>query len=146
MSISLKANADGSGTLLNGSTPVMEVAANGTVSLPKVVQATVTGQPVTYDQTFGVGQTWQDVTASRALGVTYTNSTGKPIQVSFYAGGSADQTQYIMDIGGIVHIMGFGTGYDAGNFNLIIPTGVSYSISRNNVTSLDSGWAWRELR
>ena len=32
--------------------------------------------------TIGVGQTWQDVTASRAAGVTYTNSTGKPIQIS----------------------------------------------------------------
>jgi hypothetical protein len=30
----------------------------------------------------GVGQTWQDVTASRTLGVTYTNSTGKPIVVT----------------------------------------------------------------
>ena len=31
----------------------------------------------------GVGQTWQDVTASRVIGATYTNSTGKPIMVSF---------------------------------------------------------------
>ena len=30
----------------------------------------------------GVGQTWQDVTASRVAGITYTNSTGKPISVS----------------------------------------------------------------
>lgn len=29
----------------------------------------------------GVGQTWQDMTASRTAGVTYTNSTGKPIHV-----------------------------------------------------------------
>jgi len=27
----------------------------------------------------GVGQTWQDMTSSRVSGVTYTNSTGKPI-------------------------------------------------------------------
>lgn len=30
---------------------------------------------------FGVGQTWQDMTSSRASGTTYTNSTGRPIQV-----------------------------------------------------------------
>ena len=30
----------------------------------------------------GVGQTWQDVTASRASGVTYTNTTGKPISAA----------------------------------------------------------------
>lgn len=31
---------------------------------------------------FGIGQNWQDVTASRSAGVTYTNTTGKPIYVS----------------------------------------------------------------
>jgi microcystin-dependent protein len=29
----------------------------------------------------GYGQTWQNLTSSRSLGVTYTNSTGRPIQV-----------------------------------------------------------------
>lgn len=29
----------------------------------------------------GVGQTWQNVTSSRAIGTTYTNSTGRPIMV-----------------------------------------------------------------
>lgn len=36
MSISLRANPDGSGTLLNGSTPVMEVSAAGVVSVPNI--------------------------------------------------------------------------------------------------------------
>ena len=31
--------------------------------------------------TLGMGQTWQDVTGSRATATTYTNSTGRPIQV-----------------------------------------------------------------
>ncbi len=30
----------------------------------------------------GVGQTWQDVKASRALDIVYTNSTGKPIMIN----------------------------------------------------------------
>lgn len=30
---------------------------------------------------FGQGQTWQDVTGSRAGATTYTNTTGKPIGV-----------------------------------------------------------------
>jgi len=33
----------------------------------------------------GIGQTWQNVTASRASGTTYTNTTGKPIMVSVYS-------------------------------------------------------------
>jgi hypothetical protein len=32
--------------------------------------------------TIGVGQAWQNLTSSRSIGVTYTNSTGRPIQVS----------------------------------------------------------------
>lgn len=32
-------------------------------------------------QMFGIGQTWQDMTASRALNTTYTNSTSRPIAV-----------------------------------------------------------------
>lgn len=34
----------------------------------------------------GVGQTWTNVAASRASGVVYTNSTGRPIMVSVCAG------------------------------------------------------------
>lgn len=37
---------------------------------------------------FGIGQTWQNVTASRIGGITYTNSTGKPIEVSIRVGNS----------------------------------------------------------
>lgn len=36
----------------------------------------------TQDQILGAGQSWQDVTASRTTGVTYTNTTSKPIIVS----------------------------------------------------------------
>ena len=34
----------------------------------------------------GTGQTWQDVTSSRSSGVTYTNTTGKPIQIYIMTG------------------------------------------------------------
>ena len=36
----------------------------------------------------GIGQTWQSLTGSRALGVTYYNTTGKPISVSIGVSGS----------------------------------------------------------
>jgi len=51
---------------------------SGDISAPNL-SGTNTG-----DQTLseiGVGQTWQDVTSSRVKNTTYTNSTGKPIQV-----------------------------------------------------------------
>lgn len=37
-------------------------------------------------QAFGVGQTWQDVTALRSSSTTYTNSTGKPIEIAVMIG------------------------------------------------------------
>lgn len=40
-------------------------------------------QSVAASDGLGDGQTWQDVTASRVSGTTYTNSTGKPILVLF---------------------------------------------------------------
>ena len=32
----------------------------------------------------GIGQTWQEVTSERHIGVTYTNTTGRPIFISVY--------------------------------------------------------------
>lgn len=40
------------------------------------------GNAATSMGSLGYGQTWQNVTASRALGTTYYNTTGKPITVS----------------------------------------------------------------
>ena len=43
----------------------------------------------------GVGQTWQDVTASRVAGATYANTTGKPIFVSVQRTGTSGWQLYI---------------------------------------------------
>lgn len=73
----------------------------------------------------GVDQTWQDVKASRAIGVTYTNTTGRPIVLaitSSAAGGSSD-----------VFINGVRV-YDMDNrsgVSLIIPNGDTYLVSTN---------------
>lgn len=40
---------------------------------------TLSGYGITDGGGLGSGQTWQNLLSSRALGVTYTNSTGKPI-------------------------------------------------------------------
>ena len=41
----------------------------------------------------GYGQTYQDVTSSRANNTNYTNATGKPIWVSVLTSGSASSAQ-----------------------------------------------------
>lgn len=61
---------------------------SGSISLqaPAVAGTTTLTLPTTSGtlatQGVGQGQTWTDMTSSRALSTTYTNSTGKPIMVS----------------------------------------------------------------
>ncbi len=53
------------------------------------VGATTTAtHAIQFSRAFGLGQTWIDDTASRAVGVVHTNSTGKPIMVSTSVTGS----------------------------------------------------------
>jgi len=96
----------------------------------------------------GVGQTWQDVTASRSAGVAYTNNTGKPISVSISvsnAGGNYAYVSLYAD-GIIVDVSNNTTPYPT-NFNLsnvraIIPSGSVYSI----VIGYGALYKWSELR
>ena len=70
------ATVDSSGiTMASGKTLP---AASLTGTLPAIDGSSLTGIP-----NLGVGQTWTNVLASRSAGVTYTNSTGKPIVVMF---------------------------------------------------------------
>lgn len=97
----------------------------------------------------GVGQTWQDVTASRASGVTYTNTTGKPILISITfkntaVGGSCNAFFQAGTAGiEIGHIdLNDSTSSGAGTLSGIIPNGDSYIITIfQGVVE-----AWSELR
>lgn len=92
------------------------------------------------NQDIGVGQTWQDVSASRAQApASYTNSTGKPIMVNIFtavAGGAGSVT-----VGGVVAAYTIGTLYDYNQFSVIVPPGASYSCNL-----LAAGYKWTELR
>jgi hypothetical protein len=75
----------------------------------------------------GVGQTWQDVTASRVSGTTYTNSTGKPIQVNFQLVVSGLSSTYnkAVVVGGVtVYSDTINGSIDC---SVIVPNGVTYS-------------------
>ena len=97
----------------------------------------------------GVGQTWQDVTASRVLGTTYTNSTGKPIQIAVTVQASAlgNQVTVAININSVL-IAYTASGYVTSGFKnsspIIIPNGATYSITNVDVTS--SIIKWSELR
>jgi len=92
----------------------------------------------------GVGQTWTNVTASRAIGTTYTNSTSLPITVviAFSYNGTAGAVP-IITIGGVAITFG---QINAAYINLasgtaIVPAGATYVFSGSVAIS-----AWLELR
>ncbi len=91
----------------------------------------------------GIGQTWQDVTASRALNVTYTNSTGKPIMIAL-VGTNYSSAAFYVGVDGTIRIMKQGSGPITvqASLTIIIPNGSIYNISSVNSSITD----WHELR
>lgn len=87
----------------------------------------------------GVGQTWQDVTASRATNTTYTNSTTTPICVHIYCVGSGVMNVVI----DAINIGGFQANASAvnGSGTFIVPSGSTYRL--NGSATL---FKWSELR
>ncbi len=84
---------------------------------------------------FGVGQTWQDVSASRATNTTYTNNTGKPIMVNIYWAGT--NGSITATVNGVSFQIASNGGFAMAG-NVIVPTGATYSM--NNFST------WHELR
>ena len=100
---------------------------------PSTVQGTG-GQALAALNSLGYGQTWQNVTASRAAGTTYYNTTSRPIYALVSTGGTASS----LIVNGITNaaIATFGA------MAFIVPPGTSYQISG----SINSGNSWIELR
>ena len=107
------------------------------------INATGTGTDVVFQhngieiskasQMIGVGQTWIDETSNRALGTTYTNTTGKPIFIIIYCATGATQTYYINGIK-VGDVADSGGGEHTVSF--VIPDGDTYMISGGALTSL----------
>jgi hypothetical protein len=101
-----------------------------------------------YVQNMGLGlsQTWQDVTASRASGVTYTNSTGKPIQVNIAVVCTSGSAILYLTVGGVVISGGQVESLPnlTAQVGAIIPPGATYILSVNFGTVTPTYWA--ELR
>jgi len=91
----------------------------------------------------GVGQTWQNVTGSRSAGTTYTNSTGRPIQVAILsAQGTNQQFQFYIN-GTLVWDQYSSTIYgDNVSCNFILPASDTYRL----VVPYGSIQTWMELR
>jgi hypothetical protein len=91
----------------------------------------------------GVGQSWVDVTSSRAHDVVYTNSTGKPIQVAI-SGVTAGSVNPEFRVDG-VPAPKLPTADADVTIGTVIPSGSTYQLFHGGVPLIQlSGWS--ELR
>jgi hypothetical protein len=118
------------------------------LSTPQASWSNVLNKPTTVSgfgitDVFGAGQSWTNVTATRANNTYYTNSTGKPISV-MVSSNLATNVRMQTFIGGTqVADNGISTAYGGmGYTSFIVPNGVAYKI--NMVHGLIVHW-W-ELR
>jgi hypothetical protein len=142
-------NTSGTQTGLLGdqATATWETGTGTVESLVSPAKVAASATEVVGDYALGVGQTWQDMTSSRAFNTTYQNTTGRPIFIGVsatVAGGStmsllvspnsnmsssvtADRTSDINDPTGV---------------SAIIPNNIYYKAS----VASASGLIWAELR
>lgn len=116
----------------------MAVTINGTTGL------TFNNSSTTTVGALGDGQTWQ--TPTRSAGVTYTNTTGKPITVVVNGNVNASNTWYtyiFVDSLRVCYCFGGGgaSAYYTIPYTVIVPNGSTYSVT--NAGGIDS---WFELR
>jgi hypothetical protein len=96
--------------------------------------------------TGGLSGTWYDVTASRAVGTTYTNSRGYGILVSAYSNNTGVQV-FLFYVNG-VKVYDFVTSYDGGSPYgqggglMVVPAGATYSVDLGAYSSLQK---WYEF-
>ena len=123
------------------------VILNNTITSTSDVTALTAAQgKVLADRDFAVGATYQDVLASRSKNVTYTNTTGRPIEVAVSAA-------YQDDDGGLSAFVGSirvgklqgsapsGTGYWDGTLSFTVPHLSTYRIEGGS-----NVFEWAELR
>jgi hypothetical protein len=116
---------------------IAEAAAGTWATAPSTVQG-AGGNAMAAMQSIGYGQTWQNVSGSRAANTTYYNTTGRPILVSMSNGNSAAGLTATVN-GVTAATMPSGGGSGSGCYcSFVVPPGASYSIN--------SSGTWSELR
>lgn len=108
------------------------------------------GQALAAMSSLGYGQTWQDVTGSRASGVTYYNTTGKSIVV--VVAGISSTTSGVstnVTVGGValptMSAYSNGANYTY-PYTFIVPAGQSYIVSLSASAGTYNLSKWVELR
>ena len=90
----------------------------------------------------GVGQTWQDLVASRSLSTEYVNTTGKPIQINITTNyGSGSNFQLFVDTIRVWFIASYST--NSTSASMLIPSGSIYRVELGGGGTISN---WSELR
>ena len=92
------------------------------------------------DKMIGVGQAYQDVTASRAFGVLFTNDTGRPITVIISVKDQTGVNPFSITVGGVVIVSINDMPEWDSAFTFIVPDGATYRADGNIKSK------WVELR
>lgn len=126
-------------TTISGNTGVSQVQ-DGVVNA---------GSLATLVKPIGVEQTWQNMTASRAAGTTYTNSTGRPIMVLVTAGAATFSYAFGW-VDGVVIVEHQSRDADTttskANVLFLVPAGSTYQVTVNVNGNTSTVGAWFELR
>lgn len=115
---------------------------------PALVQG-IGGQALAALSSIGYGQTWQNLTGSRAGATTYYNTTGKPISISVTGYSSVNPDHAVLTINGTIvgrsnsQITGNGSGYYL-YVTGIVPPGGSYNVAASSGAL--TIYLWSELR
>ena len=108
--------------------------ADSAITTPKIANGAVVNDDLaTAVKPVGVGQTWQDLTGSRSVGVTYTNTTGRPIVVCVNGYGSTGANPVRIIVDGVIV-----TRFEPialGNACAIVPSGSTYIYYAPNGTT-----------
>jgi hypothetical protein len=95
---------------------------------------------------FGVGQTLTNYSSSgRAMGTTYTNSTGKPIAVMFNPIASANLFCSALIDGNVVEFQQFtpSGGGGCAAFFIMVPNGSTYQMRNDGNAGISNWYEWR---
>ena len=137
--VKLSGNQTIAGVKTFSSSPIVPTPTSNTQAANK----TYVDSKIASGSGIGVGQSWQDVTASRSEGVTYTNTTGRPIEISVNStnSSSADCRITVDGVLRLASITPDNAVYTSAG-SIIIPSGSTYS------ATFGAGGlgAWHELR
>lgn len=99
------------------------------------------GQALAALSSIGYGQTWQNLTGSRALATTYTNTTGKPIFISVRNTGTNNSSLDVVVNGFTVYSSAISPDAFHHTGTAIVPPGATYSATSSSALN-----SWHELR